>query len=553
MRGTYGAHVAAVTPVYDTAQVAPVVAKYSATKGALDDIVDDYIGKLRRKIDIDPKKRKMVTLLPALAPAWAREKYSVGAKPVKVDALEYMPLELERLRDEVKDKAAHASESYLPAAFVTFNDRYTQTLASTGLHSHDELCWRVQAAPSADEIIWSNLGIRHWQRIVRNLAMWSAFIGILLLYLPVVGAIQALVNIENARRIQGINKIVELPFVAQILQGILPSLVLKIFLAILPMILNMMNRFTGMPSISQVDFATVSKFFIFQVFAVFIYSFVLGSALSQIDAIVKDPSTIVRLLGVAAPQQATFFMTFIMISALANGFRLLRIVGLVIYFIKDMLAGTEKAKYRLWANQQFMFGTFVANHTMVALLGLSYCCISPLIAPFCLLYFFLATLSQKYQLIYVLKHPYEAAGKMWGAVFNQLMVGIYFLQAIVATVLGVKKFAFAVIILPLLFFTAIFHVVVYNLFHRPWNITSLQVAALLDKREGGKALSPEEESSLHQIYLNPAFKIDDREHDELVSNAKLVDQQLRGGGTGELKIDDIEISKEESVTQDSKA
>lgn len=36
---------------------------------------------------------------------------------------------------------------------------------------------------------------------------------------------------------------------------------------------------------------------------------------------------------------------------------------------------------------------------MVILLGLAYCCITPLITPFCLLYFGLATIAQKYQMI----------------------------------------------------------------------------------------------------------------------------------------------------------
>jgi hypothetical protein len=51
------------------------------------------VGKLRRReaSAADPAKRKKVTLLPGLAPAWAREKYAVGSKPVKVDALEYLP------------------------------------------------------------------------------------------------------------------------------------------------------------------------------------------------------------------------------------------------------------------------------------------------------------------------------------------------------------------------------------------------------------------------------------------------------------------------------
>lgn len=541
-KATHGeAHVAAVNPVYATAKVDPLVAKYTASKTALSDILDDYIGKLRRRVAIDPAKRKQVTLLPALAPAWAKEKYSVGVKPVKVDALEYLPQEMETLRGQIKEVASKASEEYLPAAFVTFNDRYTQTLAATGLHAHDELCWRVQAAPGADEIVWDNLGVRYWSRVTRGLGMWAVFIAILIFYLPVVAAIQAVVNLENVRSVPGLGKITEIPFVTQILQGILPSLVLKIFLAILPLILNKMNRFEGMVSISQIDFATVSKFFIFQVFAVFIYSFVLGSALSQIQAIIDKPAVLVNLLGIAAPQQASFFMTFIMVSALANGFKMLRIVGLVIYFIKDKLAGTEKAKYRLWAKQPFMFDTFVANHNMVVLLGLAYCCITPLIAPFCLLYFVLATLSQKYSLIYVLSHPYEAGGRMWMTMFNQIMVGIYFLQAIVATVLGVKRFPYAALILPLSVCTVVFHWAATNVFKRPWSLTSVREAALLDAREE-KPLSAEEEAAVHQIYLNPAFRIDDAEHDELISNAKAVDEQIKSGGAGDLKIKDVEMS-----------
>ena len=126
------------------------------------------------------------------------------------------------------------------------------------------------------------------------------------------------------------------------------------------------------------------------------------------------------MLGVGAPQQATFFMSFIMIQALAVGMGLLRVVPLIIYLIKNKLAGTERAKYRLWAKQTNMFGTSLANHTITILLGLCFCNLSPLIAPFCLLYFTLAGLAVRYQLIYVYSHPYEAAGRMWFNCFNQV-------------------------------------------------------------------------------------------------------------------------------------
>jgi formate hydrogenlyase subunit 3/multisubunit Na+/H+ antiporter MnhD subunit len=72
---------------------------------------------------------------------------------------------------------------------------------------------------------------------------------------------------------------------------------------------------------------------------------------------------------------------------------LLRLVPLILFFIFYKLAGTERAKYRLWAKQPFTFGTNVANHTIIMLLGLAFCCLAPLIAPFALLYFTLALVS----------------------------------------------------------------------------------------------------------------------------------------------------------------
>jgi len=81
-------------------------------------------------------------------------------------------------------------------------------------------------------------------------------------------------------------------------------------------------------------------------------------------------------------------------QALAVGMGLLRLVPLILFFVFYKLAGTERARYRLWAKQPFMMGPNVANHTIIMLLGLAFCCLAPLIAPFALLYFTLALVSR---------------------------------------------------------------------------------------------------------------------------------------------------------------
>jgi hypothetical protein len=68
----------------------------------------------------------------------------------------------------------------------------------------------------------------------------------------------------------------------------------------------------------------VSRFFTFQVFATFIYQFVVGSALGRIQDIIKDPTgQIVNILGVSAAQTSSFFMSYIMlnVSGWVGGYR----------------------------------------------------------------------------------------------------------------------------------------------------------------------------------------------------------------------------------------
>jgi hypothetical protein len=49
---------------------------------------------------------------------------------------------------------------------------------------------------------------------------------------------------------------------------------------------------------------------------------------------------------------------------------MLRAVGLVVFWILSALAGTPRAKLRVWSKQYIKFGDQVADHTMAIMLGL---------------------------------------------------------------------------------------------------------------------------------------------------------------------------------------
>lgn len=63
------------------------------------------------------------------------------------------------------------------------------------------------------------------------------------------------------------------------------------------------------------------------------------------------------------------------------------------------------------------------------------------------------------------------------------MVGIYFMQLMPLALLLVKKFPYALIMLPLILFTVVFHVVQSSQFKRPWRLGNARESAMLDARD----------------------------------------------------------------------
>eukprot|EP00879_Flechtneria_rotunda_P006438 GHRR01006767.1.p1 GENE.GHRR01006767.1~~GHRR01006767.1.p1 ORF type:complete len:1002 (+),score=295.37 GHRR01006767.1:144-3149(+) len=414
----------------------------------------------RKKKNKQLKKRKTVVVVGARYGSWGLERF--GVTPTQVDALEFYPAVLQQLLHELRPLQEAALQG-LPrsTAVVTFRQQLVATLAAASLHSYDETAWTINPAPAPQEIVWSNCGLRAWELSVRQLAVWAAFWVVVLFYAPVVALIQAPVNMDNLKKIPVLASLLQLPLVSSLVQGFLPSLVLLTFLAVLPSLLQALICRGGLASITAQDAQLTLMYFLFQLFAVFIFSFVSGTALSQLQALLDDPHRIISLLGVSAPQQASFFSTYILLLGLSRTpLQLLRLPQLAWYLFRLQLADSPRQRRRLWADQQQMLGRHLPLHTLVLLLGLVFCVASPLIAPVTLLYFASNTICQRYQWLYVYKHPYEGAGTLWKQVFTQAVVAVYFFVAVMGCLLGIKRFEAALLLLPLAAAVLGFHVLV---------------------------------------------------------------------------------------------
>jgi uncharacterized membrane protein YgcG len=78
----------------------------------------------------------------------------------------------------------------------------------------------------------------------------------------------------------------------------------------------------------------------------------------------------------------------------------------------------------IYIDQPILYGWVYPNLLMVLMIMMAYSCIAPLLMPVCSLFYVLAYLMYKYQLLYVYINQHQSGGNLWYSVFNMSIVAL---------------------------------------------------------------------------------------------------------------------------------
>lgn len=530
--------------IYDTTPLEKLMNDYNKTLENLEDLVDHYRQEINHgSIRVKRKKKRLV---PMVEGKWAVERY--GAKPFEVDLMLFYTEKLASLKLRIIEAQEKIAEVPVPAAFVTFKTRWAQVIAATSLHHHFQSFWQVQEAPDPHELVWTNLNYRAWERYLRKFVVWTEFFFLCTCFMVPVGVVQGMIQINRLENTPVLGAIVTFPLVNGVLKGVLPTLVLKLFLAVLPSILSNMARRQGLISLSEIDFEVVRKLFIFMTVVVFFGSFLAGTLLGQLQELRDDPGRIIDILGVAAPQTATFFITYILYGGLfEGGIKFLNLFNLFMLWVASRFAGTDRAKARVWSEQTMGYGDSVPDHTFVILLGLAFSVVNPIVLPAALLYFIAMKITWTYNMVYIYSEEYQSGGRLWEYIFEQCLIGLVVMQLMTIFLMAIKKFPYLFLLAPLPVITLLFRAFAHRMYDKPLKILSLRAAHDLDIADRVEAEDKETEDlpvneqtvnelqeheevilvspieSIRDKYKHPSFLIDWSELEEVLEDAKNLD------------------------------
>ncbi|XP_052178445.1 calcium permeable stress-gated cation channel 1-like isoform X2 [Diospyros lotus] len=442
-----------------------------------------------------------------------------------VDAIDLYMLKIERLSKEIsaeREKTAKNHKSAVPAAFVSFRTRWGAAVCAQTQQTRNPTVWLTEWAPEPRDVYWHNLAIPYVSLAIRRLIIAVAFFFLTFFFMIPIAFVQSLANIEGIEKaVPFLKALIEMKVVKSFIQGFLPGIALKIFLLFLPTILMLMSKFEGLSSISGLERRSATRYYIFQFINVFLGSIITGTAFQQLDNFIhQSANEIPKTIGVSIPMKATFFITYIMVDGWAGvAGEILRLKPLIIYHLKNFfLVKTEKDREEAMDPGSLGFNTGEPQIQLYFLLGLVYAVVTPILLPFIIIFFGLAYIVYRHQIINVYNQEYESAAAFWPDVHGRIITALVVSQLLLMGLLSTKQAAQStplLITLPVL--TIWFHRFCKGRYEPAFVRYPLQEAMMKDTLERTKEPNLNLKDYLQNAYIHPVFKGEDDSESDAAS------------------------------------
>jgi len=264
------------------------------------------------------------------------------------------------------------------------------------------------------------------------------------------------------------------------------GLIVILFFIILPLLLRLFSdKIQGVESESSIQKSVLSKYFLFQILNNFLFLTAASSIFSKLSDMIDDPASIPSFLGISIPRTATYFVTYVLLQALAIfPMAQLRIGALIVGLIKrKYLVKTEREIEVVEACPAPDYGTMFSFHLIIWVIGVCYSTISPIVLPFCAVFFGLGYIISKYQQLYLFNPIFETGGTFWPIVFTRMIAATIVGNLTLVGILGLKQVpAEAALSAPLPFLTFSFWLWIHHKFKNECEFLPLSECKLIDEK-----------------------------------------------------------------------
>ncbi|CAG8980224.1 hypothetical protein HYALB_00013396 [Hymenoscyphus albidus] len=386
----------------------------------------------------------------------------------KVDTIDWAREELARLIPETE--AAQAAyldgETKLSGSvFIEFAYQSDAQAAFQTLSHHQALHMSPRyIGVNPKELVWQSLKISWWQRVLRRIAV-LAFVTALIVFWAIPVAFVGLISNINYLKdtYSWLSWLNAIPTVIMgVVTGLLPAVALSILMSLVPVIMRIVAKLAGEPSMARVELFTQNAYFCFQVIQIFLVMTLSSSAPTLIQSITENPTGIPTLLAKNLPKASNFYINYFLVQGLtvSSGY-LSQVVGFFIFQIMyKFLANTPRKMYQKWsALSAISWGSTLPVFTNIAVIGLTYSCIAPLVLGFATVGMSFFYIAFRYNILFVSDSQIDTKGLIYPRALQQLLTGVYLAEICLIGLYGIAATPGPLVLMVImLVFTILYHV-----------------------------------------------------------------------------------------------
>ncbi|KAJ5754934.1 hypothetical protein N7533_004477, partial [Penicillium manginii] len=450
----------------------------------------------------------------------------------KVDTINWARSEIERLSPEIEELQAKHRAGDAKLVSSVFVEFYKQADAQSAYQS----------------VIWSNLRIKWWERVIRHGATLAFVVALIIFWAIPTAVVGAISNINSLTDMVPFLKFILKcpPVILGVITGLLPSILMAVLMALVPIIMRLCAKWGGDPSRASIELTTQNYFFAFQVVQVFLVVTLASAATSVVTSIISDPSSAASLLATNIPKASNFYISYIILQGLSfSAGALLQIAGLIVgKLLGKFLDNTPRKMYKRWSTLAGLgWGTVYPIFTLLTVIGIIYSCIAPLVMGFATIGLYLFYFAYRYNLLYVSNADIDTQGRAYTRALQHLTVGVYLLIVCLIGLFAMASGANQIAVGPLALMIILLVFVV--LYHMSMNSAMEPLLNYLPKN-----MEHEEESLL----AGERTKLSSESHSNGVNNGvSATDNGVSNVDSGVAAVDSAEAEKGLGHTEASEA
>lgn len=218
-------------------------------------------------------------------------------------------------------------------------------------------------------------------------------------------------------------------FILGVVTGLLPSVMLAVLMALVPIFCRVMAKFAGYTTLSQIELKTQTWYFAFQVVQVFLVATLSSAITSVISQVLNNPGIVLPLLAQNLPKASNFYISYFILLGLSSAAGTLLNIGgfVVVVLLGRILPGKTPRKIfeKLTKLSAPSWGSEFPKWTNLAVIGITYSGIAPLILGFATVGFVLVYIAFRYNFLYVYETNLDTKGGAYQKALLQLIMGAY--------------------------------------------------------------------------------------------------------------------------------